>query len=403
MTLEDDEVADTVNTIFCRIGRNRKSECWRWPANFPRIGRFMPLRFAASLLAAALSATLGSIASACPFCKVAGGEIGNDLNACCANPDEMGDHHEQATSGPSTGSAADPFPLRFGFAAEVSNAYFRHGYMQQDRGVVFQPTLSVSLRPIERGGWSIDPYFVWFNSIHSEESPGYAGGHGNHTRVEQEYQNYLAAPHAGSPLPHYHTRLVDVITFDDAGGGWFETELKPGIVFMRGPLIIDVNLMGSLYPSDFHDTMIELGVRVSYDLAALWDEQRRPDFSLRFNNALSHELKDDNGGEETIIETSLEPTYRFKVGNHRMSVAVPVGTGWSPNGYFQDINLDDENFGYVSLGLKTTVQLPTDSRRGRWFVNAGVTWYRLLADSAIFANGGDEDAVVASVGIGIAF
>jgi hypothetical protein len=112
---------------------------------------------------------------------------------------------------------------------------------------------------------------------------------------------------------------------------------------------------------------------------------------------------DKNGGEETVIEPSIEPTYRFKIGDYRTSVTLPIAVGISPNGYYQDVNLDDDTFGYASLGLKATVQLPTDPRHGRWFVNAGVTWYRLLADSAIFANGGDEDAVVVSVGVGVAF
>jgi len=339
--------------------------------------------------------------------------MGNELMTGKQDPSKNPDQNQSSqptdfsstlpSTVPGESTAKEPSFLRIAFAADISNAYFRHGYMQQDRGLVIQPTLSLSLQPIQQKDWTIAPYFIWFNSIHTEESPGYAGGHGNHTRVEQEYQEYLDGPHDGAPFPHYHTRLVDVISFDDAGGGWFETEFKPGVAITNGPLILDLNLMGSVFPTNFHDTMIELGFRVSYDLASIWQDEEQSAFSLRFDNYISIELKDDNGDEETVIETSLSPAYRFQFDKYRTQVSMPIGTGWSLDGYYQDTDTNDETFGYVSLGLKATIELPTDPKYGRWFINAGATWYRLLADSAIFANGGDEDGFAASIGFGVAF
>jgi hypothetical protein len=57
----------------------------------------------------------------------------------------------------------------------------------------------------------------------------------------------------------------------------------------------------------------------------------------------------------------------------------------------------------VSAGARLSVQLNTDPRYGRWFLNLGVTYTHLTADSSIFSNGGDDADLSGSVGIGIAF
>lgn len=339
-----------------------------------------------------LSACLASTLHACPYCKVARDEQGILDDAGAA----------QAATGQAATSQPDKNALRFGVAFDFASGYFHHGYMMQDRGLVFQPSVSVSTQPIVRGDWVFEPYLVWTNTFNTHESPGYAGGHDGHSRTEQQYQQYLDEPHEGAPFPHFHSRLVDVISYEKAGGGWFETELRPGVRITRGPLALDLLVKGHVYPSDFHDTIIEIGAKVSYELESLWSEEKHPDFGLRATTFFVQEVKDDNGSLDTIIESTLEPIYRFNYGGKRGSISLPITLGMSPNGFYRDSDYGDAFFGFTSLGMEVSLPLPVDEKYGRWFLNAGVTGYQMLSDSAEFANG-DSYRIVGHVGFGVAF
>lgn len=331
---------------------------------------------------------LHGVASACPYCKV--------------TRDDLGLMDALETPAGTTSQPVQQNALRFGLGADFASSYFHHGYMMQNRGLVFQPSLSVSTQPIRLDSWVLEPYLVWTNTFNTDESPGYGGGHDGHSRTEQQYQQYLAQPHPGAPLPHYHTRLVDVISYDDSGGGWFESEIRPGVRISNGPFALDLLIKGHIYPSDFHDTIVELGAKASYDLDSLWSKNKHADFGLRITEMAIQEIKDDNGSLDSIFETTIEPIFRFGFKGHRGSISLPITLGASPNGFYRDSSLNDELFGYVSVGIEASVPLPMDAKYGKWFLNAGVTGYQMLADSAEFANQ-DEQAFLAHFGIGIAF
>ncbi len=351
------------------------------------------------MLFPAITALIGSVAVACPFCKVAGGNLAEDDpnellkhllpdSQCCTKP------HEESNK---------LFPLRIGISIDTPTAYFHHGYMQQDRGLIVQPAITFTTQPLKYDGWVIEPYFSWWNSIHSESSPGYAGGHGSHTKVEQQYQEYLDAPHAGSPLPHYHTRLVDVIVLDDTGGGWFETELMPGVLMIKDPLRIDLQFKAGIYPSDFHDTKLEIGGKFTYDAASIWNKDSHRDFSLYLGTSFNHEIKDDAGSAETVIEPSIEPVWRTKLMGQRVAISMPITLGLTPNGYYRHTSNQHQMLGYLATAVKVSIELPVKEKVGQWFLNISVTENHLFADSAIFANGGEKDAIVGTIGIGVAF
>lgn len=331
---------------------------------------------------------LGTTAYACPYCRVTRDDLG------------LMDALDASTTASSQPAQQDP--IRFGFGADFASSYFHHGYMMQNRGLVFQPSVSFSTQPIRLGSWVAEPYLVWTNTLNTDESPGYGGGHDGHSRTEQKYQQYLAQPHPGAPLPHYHTRLVDVITYDDSGGGWFETEVRPGVRLSKGPFALDLLIKGHVYPTDFHDTIIELGAKASYDLDSLWSKEKHATFGLRVTEMVTQEIKDSNGSLDTIFETTVEPIVRYGFKGHRGSITFPVTLGMSPNGFYRDSSLNDELMGYFSVGIEASVPIPMSEKYGRWFLNAGVTGYQMLADSAEFANQ-NEQAFVAHIGIGIAF
>ncbi len=353
-------------------------------------------------LSAALVLACAGVAQACPFCNVSGGNLADTVvNDALAARD--------ATTAPSTVpsqrelGALDDRPLNFALSIDLASSYYHYGYMLQDRGLMVQPSFTVSPRAIVRDGWKIEPYLNWFNSIHTQTSPGYAGGHGGHTRVEQQYQDYLAQPHEGTPFPHYHTRLVDVVSFTDAGGGWFESAVRPGVIFTRDPWFVDLYVKARFYPTDFHDTVVEGVAKITYDFGHLWDDRPDRAFSLRWTNLVAHELIDDNGNEETVVETTLEPLWRFKLGSRHASVSLPFTLGLSPNGYYRDTSQKDEAIGYISGGIRGSFELSDTGARSKWFLNVSATYLNAIADSAVFANGGDEGGFVGTVGVGVRF
>lgn len=371
------------------------------------------------MLLATILAGLGTICAlpssgeACPKCKVATGDLAGSENLT-ADPISL--PTEIATTQDS--DAIAPIrrePRRFSFAAgaDLTTAYFYRGYLQQDRGVIFQPylTLSMNLGDPTSGGWVVQPYVGWWNSIHSEAVDGVRGGHGrhNHTaRTETRTERYLDKPHPGMPFPHFHNRTVTVFIpgNDGSGKGWYETEVIAGATFIRGDFWMDLSYHAHWFPEDTHDFVHEVGVKISYDVTGFWDERPgwQRDFSLRPWISVFRELGDDNGDENTYMEVGLEPTWKFRCFGRRVAVSTPIALGGSPDGYYFDPKTDDDELlGYTSAALKASISLPVPEKYGHWYLSGSVTWLHLLAESAIENNRGDENEFIGTIGIGVSF
>lgn len=352
----------------------------------------------------------------CPKCKVATGDLASDDTLATAaepiGPPAGADADPDATA--ATEQSRKPLKgLSLAIGADVPTAYFFRGYLQQDRGFIFQPFLTISTTLGDASGangWSVQPYLGWWNSFHDQPVDSVRGGHGrhNHTaRTETRTERYLDPGHAGNEAPHFHTRTVNVFIPGNAGSGkgWYETEAMAGVTLVRGDWFIDLSYRAHFFPEDTHDFVHEVGGKVSYDLAGLWDD-RRPgarDFSLRPWLTVYRELADHNGDENTYVEIGLEPTWRTRVFGQRLAISTPVLLGGSPDGYYYDSADDDALLGYVSGSLKASLALPVPEKFGHWYLNGSVTYLQLLADSAEEGNRGDSSEIIGAVGIGVSF
>jgi hypothetical protein len=300
---------------------------------------------------------------------------------------------------------------RFNLALGVDfpTQYFYRGYLQQDRGFIAQPFLTISANLGDENGLLVRPYVGWWNSLHSKPVNAVRGGHGRHNhnaRTVQVEEEYTDPGHAGQEEPHTHTRLVDVFLPGNAnsGKGWYESEVIAGSTFTRGDLFIDLSYHAHFFPEDTHDFVHEIGVKVSYDLAGLWDDEPagRRKFSLRPWVAVFRELADHNGDENTYVEVGIEPTWRFRAFDQRFALSTPLTLAGSPDGYYFD-DSGDESLGYGSAAVKATMALPVPEKFGHWYLNGSVTYLHLLADSAEAGNGGDESEILGQIGIGVSF
>jgi len=361
------------------------------------------------------------VAHACPACRVAAAgladgpgagarphvHVGDETASCCVVP-----HDEQtpvsAVDFPSDGAKAStpigPFTLALG--SDFTNAYFHRGYLQQDEGFVVQPFLVLSTTlvrdPVRQ--LVVRPYLGWWNSFQDGPSDGARFGHGGSPKTVTKQKLIWEEAHPGMPYRHYH--VVNVTEIEGGTGqGWYETDLMAGVTVNWRDWTLDLQYHAHIFPSGPHDAVQEIGAKLSYDIASIVDDRpitERP-FSLTASVGVWRELKDDNGSEETYVELSIEPSWRTKVGAYQVGIGLPVLVGSSPDGYYTTAELEDQTWGYLSVGVKVSVLLPIPRNFGRWYVNTSVTYLNLLAESARFANGGEPHEWIGSVGLGVQF
>jgi hypothetical protein len=341
------------------------------------------------------------IAQACPKCRVATAELESPAEP--ANPAELA--QDASTTAPTTGEPAGPFKgFSVGAGVDFPTAYYFRGYLQQDRGVIIQPFVTLSAEFEPSPGVSVQPYIGMWNSFHTLDNgtipAAHSGGVGRRQRLEPEF----IPPSPENPEGEFIVRLVNV---SGDGQGWYEADLMAGVTLVWGDLFLDVNYHWHIFPDDVHDMIQEVGGKLTYDVAGFWDPQTpasRRRFSLRPGFAVYFETSDQNGGEETWMEASLEPAWRFTAFGQRAAVSAPLTLTGSPDGYYVGFRRDEEeSIGYFSAGLKGSIALPIDDRFGDWYLNASLTYLHLIADGLQAANRGERDEIIGSIGIGVAF
>ncbi len=353
-------------------------------------------RFIAHLMAFTIALTaVAQTAAACPKCRVATADL--DEQSILASPD--------AATQPGDATARTGAFRGFSFAigVDVPTAYYYRGYLQQDRGLILQPFMTASMNFQPRDGLSIQPYVGWTNTFFGNDnadlSAAHSGGIGRGVR-----SRVTEVP--GVPPSNEPTFVIDLVPTGGDGRGWYESDIMVGTSIYFKDLFIDVNYHVHLFPDDVHDTMQEIGGKISYDLARLWDRDTpalNRTFSLRPAFTIYTELSDDNGGEETFMELALEPAWRFEAFGRRAAITTPIAVSGSPDGYYVDTSFNDEDLGYFSASVKGSISLPAPDNLGKWFLNGSVTYIRMLNEGLEQSNRGDRDDFYASIGIGVSF
>jgi hypothetical protein len=241
---------------------------------------------------------------------------------------------------------------------DITTAYFFRGYLQEDQGIILQPfaNLYFDLSP------SVSAYVGTWNSLH-EEQTGAPGG---------------------------------------TTGNWYESDFYTGVDIAFGEgFTLGALYTAYTYPSGIFDTVEEIGVKLA------WDDTDRTglDIALKPYAAIYFETDDDNGSEDTYLELGVAPTvYTFNEDSDApIAVAVPVAVGFGIEDYYFDDTGDDELLGYGSIGIAASMPLPMPAKFGDWSLNGSVTWLQLFAEGLEAINNGDDNEIIAKIGVSFAY
>ncbi len=245
---------------------------------------------------------------------------------------------------------------------DVTNAYFYHGLVQQDTGVIVQPAAMLTIRLYERDDFAVEALLGTWSSF--GENSGTATG----------------------------TVIRD----------WYESDVIAGFTFTAGKASLTASYSLFTSPSGAFDAVQELDFTFEYDDSeALGAFALQPYFVLGFetggNGSDSPDL--DPG---TYFELGIGPGFSFDLGKTSVSISFPVAIGLSLSNYYQDAAGDDETFGFFQVGAAASIPLPFGDRFGTWTLNAGVAGLFLGASTAEI-NGGDNAEFIGTVGLQLDF
>jgi hypothetical protein len=353
------------------------------------------------LFTAALA--LARVGLSCPECKTAAADMADQPQPVDPKNLTLDQPDGETLKRP-------PSDRRFHVNAGVDfpSSYFFRGYAQQTEGFIVQPFITLSATIYDDKNIRVRPYIGWWNSFGDTATTGTRGGHGPlHSRTVTRQVMDTHSHDGGQTFETHPITVTETILGSGASGdgkGWYESDIMAGVTTNIGELIIDIQYHLMMFPDDSHDQVQEVGAKISYDLASIWQpDKSQRDFSLKPHFTVYQELEDRNGSEETYMEVGIEPAYRFKLFGQRAGVSAPVYFGFSPNGYYVDNDGDDTTAGYLGAAIKGTIVLPIDEKLGTWYLNGSVTYLDLIADSVRDANGGDGSQWIGSVGIGVSF
>lgn len=267
---------------------------------------------------------------------------------------------EQRTSSAET--AKSPFSLQLNL--DYTTAYFYHGIIQEDAGLILQPAAKLTINLHERGDFKIDAYFATWNSFHGQKTA--AQTHGDFT----EY--------------------------------WYESDLSGGMSLTKGKFNLATQYVFLTSPSDAYETVQELDFTLSFD-----DSEALAKFALHPYALLAVETGADasdgaNSNTGTYLELGIAPGFSFDVGKTPVSITFPASVGLSLHDYYQNAAGDDDTFGFAQVGLKASIPLPFGDRYGTWTLNAGVS-AMFLGDHTTEFNGGHSEQVIGTIGLQLNF
>jgi len=212
--------------------------------------------------------------------------------------------------------------LSITFDSTFTTAYMWRGVINQHSGVIWQPSLELSLNLFEaEDGYvrSVDLGVGTWLSLQSKDSGLFAPG----------------------------------------SDGVYETDYYPSLsIAWACGLTTDLTYYFYTSPNNSFDTIEELAIDLAYD-----DSELLGAWAMNPNATLSFETKSSSFGDgkgaslELGIEPGGEVTLPFdEAGDYPIGITVPIRIGLSVDGYYAD-GSRDETFGYFLFGLHASVPM----------------------------------------------
>lgn len=269
---------------------------------------------------------------------------------------EPGADHDAA------GASRSPFSLQLNF--DYTTAYFYHGIIQEDCGLILQPAAKLTINLYDQRDLKVDALLGAWNSFHGQKTA--AQTHGDFT----EY--------------------------------WYEADVIAGFLVTKGKLSLTGTYTFLTSPSDAYETVQEMDFTLAYD-----DGDLLGTFALHPYAMLGIETGADasdgaNSDTGTYLELGIAPGFSFDVGRTSVAMTFPASVGLSLDNYYQDSAGNDDTFGFAQVGLKASVPLPFGERYGKWTLNAGVSAL-FLGDHTANYNGGHGEQFIGTIGLQVNF
>lgn len=251
--------------------------------------------------------------------------------------------------------------LEFSGGFDVASAYYFRGYLQENQGLIIQPYLGVAFTAVDSDDFDLGVNLGTWNSIHSESTLSDGSG----------------------------------------AGSWFENDITVELPISFGKFTITPLYYLYQYPNGAFETIQEIGITLAYDDTGLISEE----FSLAPYVGVYYEFDDGNGTEDTYAEVGIAPSWTPpKMGDYEIpALTFPIALGMSLDDYYVDDEGDNELFGFVTVGVTTSVPLPVPEQWGLWTVNLGGHYQYLMADSAEAANNDSEHVFFGSIGMSFVY
>jgi hypothetical protein len=274
-------------------------------------------------------------------------------------PVEPNQSGEQSAAGQATKS---PFSLQLNL--DYTTAYFYHGIIQEDTGLILQPAAKLTVNLLEDGDFKIEAFVATWNSFHGQKTGASTRG---------DFTEY-----------------------------WYESDLLGGVALTKGKLSLAAQYVFLTSPSDAYETVQELDFTLAYDDSDLLGKCALHPYVLLGVETGADASDGADSDTGTYLELGIAPGFSFDVGRTPVAITFPASVGLSLEDYYQDATGDDDTFGFAQVGVKASVPLPFGERYGKWTLNAGVSAL-FLGDHTADYNGGDSEQIIGTIGLQLNF
>jgi len=186
-----------------------------------------------------------------------------------------------------------------------------------------------------------------------------------------------------------------------SGRLWYESDFYAGLALaLGGGLNIGSTYTAYTSPNSSFSTVKEISFRASGDDSAeTVGLILRPHALIAFELDTAPGLGQADGGQNagTYLELGVAPGWS----DDPIDISFPIKVGLSLNDYYELAGVDHK-FGYLSLGALATVPLGRTTSYGSWNVHGGFEFLS-LGDTPEAFNGGEQQKLVGSIGVGFSY
>ncbi|MCE9618338.1 MAG: hypothetical protein K8R92_00315 [Planctomycetes bacterium] len=253
---------------------------------------------------------------------------------------------------------AGPFALQLNL--DFTNAYFYHGILQQNQGLIVQPALKLNVTVFKQDDLQIDGILATWNSFGQNA--------GTQTSALQKY--------------------------------WYECDLIGGFVLTKGKFSFTTTYTFLTAPSNAYQTVQELDFIFAYDDSDLLGKFALHPYALV---GIETGANASNGTQPgSYLEMGIAPGFTLDLDKTPVTLSFPQTVGLSLHDYYQNAAGSNNTFGFFQTGVKASLPLPFGDRYGKWTLNAAVSEMFLGTNTTAF-NRGHDTQFIATLGVQVNF